>query len=153
MLNLLYEKEIKIVDTLNGGICVQNNKLIFILVPREDIIKTTKNYDYIKALKKIELLNCNYKSYRGENKKVYFETENTNYINLGIGTCRGKRGLYLRENKKISEKILKIIENYNKVTHHICEKFIPTSLLNSLSKSMKLIYIWRVLMILIHIQL
>ena len=66
--------------------------------------KSNKNNDYIKSLKKIECLESHYKCDRGKNKKVYFESKESNYINLGIGTCRGAKGIYKRNIKFLDEK-------------------------------------------------
>ena len=137
LINLFEIKNIKIIDCMKGAVMIENNRLIFILIPRIEIENRSKNKEYIKCLKKIEEIEEKYKSHRGNDKKVYFETRDTNYINMGIGTCRGKKGLYLRHNKKISEKIYNCIINYNKVTSHICQKYIPSSLLKTLSKTMK----------------
>ena len=100
-------------------------------------MKLTKNNDYVKSLKKIEMSEKNLKSDRGTKTKVFFETDNTNYINLGIGTCRGKKGLYLRKNGENNKTTMMNINKYHQSIKHIVEKYIPKTLLKSLSKSME----------------
>ena len=46
--------KIQIVDTVNGAIAINDNKLVFILIPRKDIIELKDQGLLMKALKKIQ---------------------------------------------------------------------------------------------------
>ena len=75
-------------------------------------------------------------STRGSKNWVIFETRNCNYLNIGIGTCRGKRGLYKRSIPNLHYKWMDRINKSFLSTKFLCEKYIPKSLLLALNKGM-----------------
>ena len=52
-------KQLKIIDTKDGGIYLHGNKLVFILIPRFEILNNERNNSYINSLMKIESVEKN----------------------------------------------------------------------------------------------
>ena len=53
-------KQLKIIDTKEGGIYLHGNKLVFILIPRFEILNNERNNSYINSLMKIESVEKRY---------------------------------------------------------------------------------------------
>ena len=113
--------KINIVDTYEGGIYFEKDKFIFCLIPRKETTLLKDNDLFIKTLKFCEQQTTINKSNRGEKRKVFFETPNTNYINYGLGVCRGKKGIYKREIKNLDDIKRKRFENHLKSIQFIAE--------------------------------
>ena len=76
------------------------------------------------------VLSCN----RGSSRNVLFEIEDSNYVDFGVGACRGMTGLYLKQSSSLNKPFMKKIHQSLSFIHHIAERYIPKSLLVCLSK-------------------
>ena len=137
IVNIKNNEDIRIINTKYGGIYYLKDKLMFILLPRKEAITISQPGRVIKSLQKIEDKCSKNKSTRGKQNKVYFETNLCNYVNIGIGTCRGKKGIYKREIPNLEEKYMDILNKAFEHTKHVCENYIPKNILKGFSKSMK----------------
>ena len=133
IINLKNDQSITKFDILNGGYYYNENKFVFLMIPRNEIMNMKQNNLLLKAMinyeKNTKYNNCD----RGTNRTVYFESPNTNYINFGLGVCRGKKGLYLRDNKKVHKKYKNYIRKYEKSVNYIFVKKSPCMSYISLS--------------------
>ena len=138
IINIKNDEDITIIDELHGALCFDNDTLQFILLPCHECVSSIKDVDLlIKSLSQVEKMMPSNMSTRGMTNRVIFETKNCNYLNIGLGTCRGKKGLYKRTVPKLQEKWMKRINKSFLSTKFLCEKYIPKSVLLTLNKCMQ----------------
>jgi len=136
LLPILSIPDLQVIDTIHGGVHYFNKKLSFILVPRSESIGMKDPKSFISSLSKLEKTRPNLSSNRGSSRNVFFEIETSNYVDFGVGVCRGMTGLYIKQSSVLNDKIMKPIHRALSFIHHISEKYIPKSLLKSLNKGL-----------------
>ena len=134
MVRLKYNKAIIIIDTTDGGICYNNTKLMFILIPRSISIEIPNAQNFINALQVIQSMKPSLSSNRGKRNRVLFEISNSNYVDLSIGVSRFFPGIYKKSINEVSKSKTDIVETYFGAIENICKNYLPNCLINKLDQ-------------------
>ena len=114
--------EIRIIDTVNGGVYYHGNQLMFILIPRSISIDIPNPRMFMNSLNDIQSQKSRLSSNRGKINRVLFEIQNSNYVDLGISVSRFLPVPYKKIVHGASEISLKAVETYVNSVEEICRK-------------------------------
>ena len=137
IINILHSKYMNIVNSTNGGMKYLNNKLMFILVPREKVIEYNSYSELFISLHNIQKKKPKLSSNRGKNHTVYFESDHCNYVDLGVGACRSMPGLYKKVIHGLESKYMIDVEKYFDHIRLVTQKFLPQCLIDTLNIAFK----------------
>ena len=134
MINILHTPTIKKVITSNGAICFVNRQLIFLLLPRKEVLNQKHAKSFIKEMKDLETkLQTNY-SPRGRKKHITYEGSVGNYVTLGLTSSRFTTGLY----SKVVDRYITIDNNepvrrFTSIVAKMSKKYIPSVVFNRMN--------------------
>ena len=65
---------------------------------------------------------------------MFFESNHSNYVDLGIGACRSMPGLYVRKVKGVNKLEMKDVHCYFKFIQTVASQFLPKCLLDKFNE-------------------
>lgn len=121
--------DIKIIDTVEGAICINNDTFIFLLVPRKEIVQLKDHRDLVQALNSVQDMDKSInKSIRGKHRAVAFEEFGSKYIRRGIYTPMNMSGLALADTPSL---VTECINKYRNQVKNIITQYFPSVVFKS----------------------
>ena len=141
MINIVSSSSPKmnIINTTTGGSYYLGSKFMFVLIPREEAIKFPSPHLFHKCLSVIETKKPKMHSNRGKNRKVFFETKFSNYVDVGVGVSRCSTGLYMKSVRDLPLNEVTVLQKSFSFINNIVLRYIPSSLTEAFSNSLKVV--------------
>ena len=136
LVNLHDNEHIEIVDTISGLSCINTTTgdIVFILLPRKEVLKMKGCAKYVESLEKVE--SCKSVGYgkRGSERSIIFEDYSKgNYVNIGLAANRSGKGFVYKVPKDFqTTEHSRAIEKWTNQVRELVLKYIPTHLFSRL---------------------
>ena len=128
-----------IIDTFDGGVYYLQSKLMFILIPRNLAIKFPAPHLFFQALSSFESKKAKLSCNRGKSRRVYFESNDSNYVDVGVGVSRSMTGLYMKSARNVPLSDIEAMNNCFSFIEDCVSQYLPSSLLDAVDTAVNAI--------------